>query len=102
MSPLVPFPGSTSILDGGSDIDMVSYEHSSGSVWVDLATGKGSYGDADGDIFYNIENVIGSNFDDMLVGDANANLLLGYNGNDELSGGAGNDSLEGGAGDDHF
>ena len=90
------------ILDGGSDIDMVSYTASSASVLVDLANGRGTGGDAEGDIFYNIENAIGSNFGDSLVGDTYDNLLIGLDGIDNLLGGAGNDSLDGGAGNDYL
>jgi Ca2+-binding RTX toxin-like protein len=77
------------ILDGGSDIDMVSYTHSSAGVWVSLANSYGSGGDAEGDVFYNIENAIGSNFGDTLTGDTYDNLLLGLDGLDGLFGGAG-------------
>jgi Ca2+-binding RTX toxin-like protein len=90
------------ILDGGSDIDTVSYTGSSAGVWVDLANSYGSGGDAEGDIFYNIENITGSNYDDTLVGDTYDNVLNGWDGHDELRGGAGNDSLKGGFGDDYL
>jgi Ca2+-binding RTX toxin-like protein len=43
-----------------------------------------------------IEDVQGGNFDDHIVGDANANGLYGDFGNDELYGGGGVDTLEGG------
>jgi hypothetical protein len=90
------------ILDGGSDIDTASYTSSSAGVWVSLANSYGSGGDAEGDVFYNIENAIGSNFGDTLTGDTYDNLLIGLDGVDGLFGGAGNDSLDGGAGVDYL
>jgi Ca2+-binding RTX toxin-like protein len=47
-----------------------------------------------------IENVVGTQYADMLVGNSLDNLLVGLGGNDELSGGAGDDILLGGAGND--
>ena len=57
-------------------------------------------GDATGDSYSSIENLIGSGFNDNLAGDANANTIDGGAGNDTLDGGAGADSLIGGAGTD--
>jgi hypothetical protein len=48
----------------------------------------------------NIENVIGSKYDDTLSGNDIANLLVGGEGSDALDGGDGNDTLIGGAGSD--
>lgn len=47
-----------------------------------------------------VENVIGSNYDDAIYGNALANNLSGGNGDDLLSGLAGDDVISGGAGDD--
>jgi Ca2+-binding RTX toxin-like protein len=47
-----------------------------------------------------IQNIIGSNFDDVLVGDANNNVLSGGLGADTLQGGDGDDTLTAGAGAD--
>ena len=46
------------------------------------------------------ENVIGSDFDDRILGNAENNLLEGGNGDDTLEGGDGNDTLVGNKGDD--
>ena len=52
-------------------------------------------GIAAGDTYSSIENVYGSNFDDSLRGDDNANSIWGANGNDIMYGRGGNDVLEG-------
>jgi hypothetical protein len=52
------------ILDGGDGIDTASYEGSSTSVNVSLATHTGKEGDAEGDMLTNIENLFGSSYDD--------------------------------------
>jgi Ca2+-binding RTX toxin-like protein len=90
------------ILAGGDDIDTADYSSSLAAVTVDLATGSGSGGDAEGDMLVEIENVIGTAQNDVLTGDNLANRLAGGAGNDTLSGGAGADTLEGGTGDDVF
>jgi Ca2+-binding RTX toxin-like protein len=89
-------------LTGGLGIDTVSYAASSAAVTVNLGnpgTPNGG-GDASGDLIYSIENIIGSNFADTLVGDAAANSLDGGIGNDYIYGNDGNDTLNGGAGND--
>ena len=87
-------------LEGGDGTDTASYEGSSAAVTVDLTTGTGTGGDAQGDTLANIENLTGSDHDDTLTGDAGANVLTGGAGNDSLSGGEGADTLVGGAGND--
>jgi serralysin len=47
-----------------------------------------------------VENLTGSNFNDLLAGNELANKLEGGLGNDTLYGGIGNDSLAGGFGND--
>lgn len=86
--------------DGENGIDTVDYLPSAAGIKVSLATGKGEYGDAEGDTFKNIEDLSGSNYADYLSGDANNNSLAGNGGADYLEGNAGNDVLMGGLGDD--
>jgi Ca2+-binding RTX toxin-like protein len=64
-------------------------------VWIDLYSGGG-----DGDTFTSIENVVGSAFEDVLLGDAGNNTLFGLDGVDLLGGQGGDDILVGGAGAD--
>jgi Ca2+-binding RTX toxin-like protein len=87
-------------LIGGADVDTAVYSHSSAGVTIDLSAGTGHGGEAEGDTLSGIENLVGSDHDDTLTGDAGANRLEGGAGNDTLTGGAGNDVLIGGAGAD--
>ncbi|WP_373987441.1 hypothetical protein [Duganella sp. BuS-21] len=91
--------GGDDTLDGGAGTDTVGYEFAGAGVTVSLVDGVSS--GADGvDQLSNFENIGGSYYNDMLSGDAGANLLLGLGGADTLVGGAGNDTLRGGGGDD--
>ena len=87
-------------LYGGAGNDTATYEDSSASVRVNLASNRGRGGEATGDWLFDIENLIGSNFDDTLIGDAVSNILEGGNGGDTLNGEGGNDFLFGEGGDD--
>lgn len=89
-------------LDGGDGIDTASYANSSAGVDVNLATGEGFGGDAEGDKLFRIENLRGSNFDDILTGLSTANNLYGGDGDDILRGFGGDDILGGGRGADQF
>jgi Ca2+-binding RTX toxin-like protein len=88
------------VLDGGDGIDWASYAGST-AVTVDLRD-RGFGGQAEGDTYINIENVFGSSFGDLLLGNAVDNMLDGWNGNDQLFGDFGNDRLDGGAGHDRL
>ena len=87
---------------GGGDtgIDTVSYANSESPVIVSLSANIGTRGDAQGDTFENIENLIGSDYTDTLLGDDEPNTLEGGRGSDVLVGGAGNDTLYGGTDND--
>ena len=89
-------------LSGGAGVDTVSYAGSDLAVTVDLGRGTGQWGHAEGDVITDIENVIGSEYDDLLIGDDGANRLEGGDGADDLRGGAGDDELWGGDGSDFF
>jgi Ca2+-binding RTX toxin-like protein len=86
--------------DGGDGVDTVSYEDSWDFVEVNLTTGVNRYGEASRDVLVNIENIVGSIYNDKITGDAGANRLTGGEGNDILNGMGGNDYLYGNAGDD--
>jgi Ca2+-binding RTX toxin-like protein len=89
-------------MDGGAGKDALSYSVSSVGVSINLRTGVASEGDADGDTFSNIEDVQGSFYSDIIVGDSNSNGLNGLSGDDSVAGGDGNDTLYDGVGFDHL
>ncbi|MNK04434.1 Bifunctional hemolysin/adenylate cyclase precursor [compost metagenome] len=76
---------SANVFDGGAGSNTVDYsESTTGAVTVDLfhANGVGTSGGfAQGDKFINIQNVIGSTFDDTFVASAAANTFDGAGGN---------------------
>ena len=88
------------VLDGGEGFDMAVYWDSAAAVYVDLSSGHGYFGSAEGDFLFDIEGLIGSVFGDGLFGGAGNDTFDGFGGNDYLSGGDGNDSLYGNYGDD--
>ena len=87
-------------VEGLGGIDTVSYVKSTAGVNVNLKTWAGSGGFAEGDQLINIENIQGSDFNDVLTGNDKVNVLNGRGGDDTLDGGAGKDTLIGGAGFD--
>ena len=91
--------GGGDALNGGTGIDTASYASAAGAVTLDLSTG-GAAGEAKGDSYVSIENLIGSAFADNITGNGNDNLITGGAGDDSLVGGGGNDTLQGGDGDD--
>ena len=78
------------------------YSASSAGVTVNLATGIGRGGDAEGDTLINIEHVIGSAFDDTFRGGAVRGQFIAGDGNDTMIGGSLFDWFEGGNGNDTF
>lgn len=64
-------------LDGRQNRDTASYAGSTHGVDVNLETGFATGGHADGDMLTDIENLIGSDFNDFLTGNAGPNRLDG-------------------------
>jgi Ca2+-binding RTX toxin-like protein len=93
--------GGDDAYDGGPGTDVVDFRESWNSeVIVNLVAGTAS-GDGE-DTMTAIEDVVGSWYDDLLIGDGFANKLNGYYGEDILRGGAGDDKLFGGANEDPY
>ena len=65
------------VLDGGTGSDRTIYAGSDAGVTVNLATGTGLGGHAEGDTLTAIENLTGSVHSDALTGDDNGNRLTG-------------------------
>lgn len=89
-------------LFGGDGIDTATFIGATSTVRAYLDDAASNAGIASGDTFDSIENLIGGNFNDTLVGDANANMIRGEAGNDAVEGAAGDDVLFGGDGDDRI
>ena len=102
---IVGSPGAD-IISGGIGVDAVIYEASPAvnptdpGVIVDLASGFGMGGHADGDLLISIEDVLGSNASDTLLGDEKRNAIAGGRGDDTIDGRGGDDFLTGDAGND--
>ncbi len=120
---LVGGPGAD-LLDGGADADTASYQTATAAVRADLSSPETNTGEAAGDSYVSVGNLIGSAYGDTLLGNSGANIirggqssgrasgadrlygrdgndvLYGYDGNDLLYAGSGNDLLLGGAGSD--
>lgn len=92
--------GGTSGADSGSDT--VDYGDSTAAVLIDLSTGQAIGTSIGTDTLSGIENAIGSDYDDTITGDENANELSGGAGADTITGGRGDDTLTGGGGADEF
>ncbi|MCC1495027.1 S8 family serine peptidase, partial [Cognatishimia sp. F0-27] len=94
-------------LTGGTDTDALSYDGSTGGVIVNLTantatTFNGLSSHAAGDTISGFADLIGSDYDDRLAGDAGANNIVAGQGDDILDDTAGADTLRGEAGDDGF
>jgi Ca2+-binding RTX toxin-like protein len=85
------------IICGGEGADTIRHSGSTGiNVDLDAGTAIG----AGFDIVLEIENVVGTDGDDVIVGSDDVNELSGGKGTDEIHGGGGNDVLLGNAGRD--
>jgi Ca2+-binding RTX toxin-like protein len=80
--------------------DTAAYVDSNVGVYVNLVTGTGRGGTAEGDTLNGIENLSGSGYGDLLVGNDVENWLWGMAGNDTLDGNGGRDHLSGWTGND--
>ena len=101
--------------DGGLGTDTAIYQFVTAGITLTLDEGTtlGTASDGLGgtDSLANLENVIGSEFDDNITGNSDNNSLTGRRGNDTIAGGQGDDFitgslgadiLTGGAGSDRF
>ncbi|GJD37605.1 MULTISPECIES: calcium-binding protein [Methylobacterium] len=94
--------GGINTIDGGAGTNTLSYEHfdaptgdGSGGVDVDLRIGKGYdfASENQQDIFVNIANIRGSQYDDVIAGSVENNVIEGGAGADYMTGGGGVDTL---------
>jgi Ca2+-binding RTX toxin-like protein len=92
--------GGADTINGGSGTDTANYSDSAEGVVVNLASGLGFGGTAEGDTLTSIENLTGSAHEDILTGNDGANVLTGLEDDDILKGGGGADTLFGDSGND--
>lgn len=87
------------VLSGGTGIDTASYASAANAVTVYLTNAALNQGDAAGDVYDSIENLIGSGAGDVLGGDDGDNEITGGKGSDFLLGGLGSDTYKWNIGD---
>jgi Ca2+-binding RTX toxin-like protein len=99
---------------GGDGIDSVDYSSSSQHINVNMSVSIGFWGeDSLGDKFYSIENIIGTDFNDVITGTHGLlgntldggkghDIIFGLGGDDLIIGGNGHDDMYGGTGVDTF
>jgi Ca2+-binding RTX toxin-like protein len=85
---------------GDAGVDTITFVQSRGGVTVNLQTGEGFGAEAEGDSYFSIESVRGSNFGDTLFAANTGSTLVGFDGIDTLTGGTGADTFNGGNGGD--
>lgn len=94
--------GNSNKFDGETGSDTVAYAGvGTAGVTVNLSDSSMNTGEAAGDTYRSIEHVMGSAFDDILIGTKKSNLLYGGDGNDTLVGAGGADRLNGREGLDY-
>jgi len=86
--------------DGGEGSDTVDYSTVPMPVKLNLRSRASQDGRGGRDRLKSIENVVGSEYDDLIVGSKDANVIEGLGGDDTVQGGSGDDVIYGGAGDD--
>lgn len=89
-------------ISGGTGIDRAYYWDSDAGVTVNLYTGEGFGGSAEGDTLIGVESLLGSLHNDILIGSDDENELFGYCGNDTLKGAGGDDVIHGEAHNDEI
>jgi len=90
------------VLRGGyGPKDQIDYRDAPSGVVVDLREAVAEGGDGN-DRLSGVENVVGSEFGDVLIGNAKNNILSGRAGDDFLNGRSGNDTLMGGDHDNYY
>lgn len=82
-------------IDGGDGDDTVTYAGRASNVRVDLPAGRATGDAGEHDTLRSIENAAGGDGDDLLLGDAGANVLEGGSGDDRIAGRGGDDYLLG-------
>lgn len=77
------------LLEGDNGFDIASYTTSAAGITVNLRTGVGSGGDAEGDHLHSVEGVVGSDHNDTLIGNGESNSFDGRGGSNTITGNGG-------------
>ena len=83
-------------IDGGTGFDRIDFRESTSSVEVNLSSGTAVGAAIGSDAISNIERIIGSNFDDVLIGSSTGDDVW-----ESYTGGTGNDIIDGAGGNDY-
>ncbi|MCG3653499.1 cadherin-like domain-containing protein [Aliarcobacter butzleri] len=81
------------ILDGGTGNDTIDYSNSDFGVMVNLLTNSVSGGYATGDTIKSFENIVGTKYDDNLIGNNKDNIFYAGAGNNTINGMGGIDTV---------
>lgn len=90
--------GTTNHIDGQGGVNTISYETVTNSIHVDLTAGTVTDSTGRNDTVTNVQNIIGTKYNDILMGNADDNTITGNGGDDVLIGMGGNNTLIGGNG----
>ena len=82
------------VIDGRGGFDTADYSQADNGVVVDLGTGTGSAGEAQGDTLIGIERLVGSEWIDTLIGGTADETFDGMFGDDLIMGGKGSDTYQ--------
>lgn len=92
------------LLVKGLDVDwtqmIASFRHARAGVSVELVKINTAIEAMEGKFVWDLKHVVGSSYNDTIIGDTGASKVYGQLGNDTLSGHSGNDTIDGGAGND--
>ncbi|MFC3614770.1 Ig-like domain-containing protein, partial [Lutimaribacter marinistellae] len=88
------------IIDGDGGRDTLSYKAMNGGATIDMTTERAYGAEIGFDIFDSMDHIIGTNGNDLIIGDGDDNQLYGLSGQDTITGGAGNDEIDGGSSTD--
>lgn len=88
----VPLGGNNK-LNGKAGIDVAWYGGNDTPISVDLSQEIANHSNGNTDSLINIEMIVATDHDDVLIGDDKDNLFALFNGNDNLDGGLGSDSV---------
>jgi len=90
---------------GGAGVDTLTYDDATAAIKINLSIlgkAQATVGAGSDILVDQIENVTGSNYNDVLTGNGLDNLMYGLNGNDQINGGVGADTMIGGLGNDTY